>query len=173
MRAVKLGAIAVLSIAGLALVGYATTQLQIAGLNAVSSTSAPELAGIRPLPHLLAPRPAEAPRPESVGDEKRAAEVHAGKATPPAVKSAPSPTAPPAPHEDATLNLRANRTADVYLDDKKLGTTPLESFKTKARTYQVRFDCYDSAGNVIPGENRAVIAKPNEEQLVEFSCPEE
>ncbi len=173
MGAAKLGAIAVLSIAGVALVGYGTTQLQITALNAASAKVGPAIAAIRPLPHVLAPRPIEAPRPDRIEDEKRAPDVTASKTPQPVAKSTPLPTAPATPHDDATLNLRADRPADVYLDDKKLGTTPLESFKTKARTYQVRFDCYDSTGNVIPGENKAVIAKPNEEQLVEYNCPDE
>jgi hypothetical protein len=70
------------------------------------------------------------------------------------------------------LNLRATNTADVYVDGKKVGSSPLLGFKVKAGEHRVRFDCYDAAGNAIAGPMKTVAVKPDEEQDMEFTCPE-
>jgi hypothetical protein len=71
------------------------------------------------------------------------------------------------------LNLRASDTADVYLDGKKLGGSPLLGVKAKVGNHKVRFDCYDAAGNTLTGAAQTVSVKADGETDVEFTCPTE
>jgi len=93
--------------------------------------------------------------------------------------SAPAPASPPRPAPaavaavgDGQLNLRASDTADVYLDGKKLGSSPLVGVKAKAGSHKVRFDCYDAAGNTIAGQVKVITVVANEELDVDYPCPE-
>ncbi len=81
--------------------------------------------------------------------------------------------APPAPVKEGLLNLRASDTADVFLDGKKLGGAPVLGIKTKAGAHRVRFDCFDQGGNAIPGTQRTVNVKADDETDFEFTCPSE
>ena len=117
-------------------------------------------------------------------------EVHvapdAGKAAPDAgnkpapvdagavVRPPPNPLPPPPPRPgagEAELNLRASDTADVFLDGKKIGASPLMGLKVKAGPHKVRFDCYDAAGNTTPGQVQPITLAPDENKIVEFTCP--
>lgn len=89
---------------------------------------------------------------------------------PPAPKPA---AAPPAPAGEGVLNLRASDTADVYLDGKKLGGAPLLGVKAKVGAHKLRFDCYDAAGNTVPGTPQTVTVKLDTETDLEFPCPTE
>lgn len=109
-----------------------------------------------------APKPAD---PEPVAAKPPAP---APVAKPPAPKPAPAA----APAAEGTMNLRASDTADVYVDGKKVGGSPVVGFKSKAGTHRVRFDCYDAAGNAIAGPVKTVTVKADEEQDVDFTCPE-
>jgi hypothetical protein len=71
------------------------------------------------------------------------------------------------------LNLRASDTADVYLDGRKLGGTPLLGVKAKVGNHKLRFDCYDAAGNTVAGPVQTVAVKAEAEVDVEFTCPTE
>ncbi|HEY0880688.1 MAG TPA: hypothetical protein VGD87_04105, partial [Archangium sp.] len=95
---------------------------------------------------------------------------------PVAAKPAPEPVAAkpaPAPPAEGTINLRASDTADVFLDGKKLGGSPLLGVKAKAGPHKVRFDCYDAAGNTVAGTPQTVTVKADAEVDVEFPCPTE
>ena len=70
------------------------------------------------------------------------------------------------------MTLRASDTADVYLDGRKLGSSPVSGVKARAGNHKVRFDCYDAAGNAVAGQVRVVTVAPDEEQEVEYPCPE-
>lgn len=120
------------------------------------------------------PAKAEAAKPEPAKPEVAKAEApkpepKAEAAKPPEPKPAPV-AAPPA---EGMLNLRASDTADVYLDGKKLGGSPLLGVKAKVGNHKVRFDCYDAAGNTVTGAVQTVAVKPDAETEVDFTCPAE
>lgn len=94
-------------------------------------------------------------------------------APPPAPKDAgvARPPPPPQPVGEGLLNLRASDTADVYVDGKKVGGSPIEGLKVRAGTHKVRFDCYDAAGNTTPGAAKSVTVAADGEQSVEYECP--
>lgn len=71
------------------------------------------------------------------------------------------------------MNLRASDTADVYVDGKKVGPSPLPGFKVKVGPHKVRFDCYDSSGNSVKGELQIITVKADEELDVEYTCQTE
>lgn len=60
----------------------------------------------------------------------------------------------------------------MYLDGKKLGSSPLVGVKAKAGNHKVRFDCYDAAGNTVAGQVKVVTVAANEELDVDYPCPE-
>lgn len=96
---------------------------------------------------------------------------------PPAVKDAGvavvpvRPPPPPQPVGEGILNLRASDTADVFVDGKKVGGSPVEGLKVRAGSHKVRFDCYDAAGNTVPGASKTVTVPADGEQSVEYPCP--
>lgn len=128
------------------------------------------------------PKPAE-PKPAEVAaakpPEPKPAEPKPAAANPTAAAPAPVAAKPPepkpaaAPAAEGMMNLRASDTADVYLDGKKLGGSPLLGVKAKAGNHKVRFDCYDAAGNTVAGPVQVVSVKPDAEVEVEFTCPAE
>ncbi|MFT3713901.1 MAG: hypothetical protein QM817_40085 [Archangium sp.] len=132
------------------------------------------------------PKPAE-PKPAEVAAAKPPAENKPPPAEnkPPPAENKPPPAAaanppvaaaPPAPKPAAAeglLNLRASDTADVYLDGKKLGGSPLLGVKARSGNHKVRFDCYDAAGNTVAGPVQVVSVKADAEVDVEFNCPTE
>jgi S1-C subfamily serine protease len=75
-----------------------------------------------------------------------------------------------APRREGSLNLRASDTADVFLDGKKAGGSPLLGIKVKAGKHQIRFDCYDATGNAKPGIVQTVDVAADGEKDVEFEC---
>lgn len=117
-------------------------------------------------PELDAIEPVAAPKTPVV-DEKKEEKKPAAAPAPVVAKPAA------AGGGDGIVNLRASDTADVFLDGKKVGGSPVLGLKVKAGAHKARFDCYDSAGNTIPGALRAVTVVANEEADVEFSCPAE
>ncbi len=125
---------------------------------------APVVAKPVPAPVVAKPAPvAEDPAPVAEKPPEPVAEK-------PAPRPAPVPAAPPA---EGLLNLRASDTADVYLDGKKLGGSPLLGVKARAGNHKVRFDCYDGAGNTMPGAAQTVVVKADSETDIEFACPTE
>ncbi len=108
--------------------------------------------------------------------EPAAAKPEPVAAKPEPVAAKPEPVAakpPPPPPAEGMLNLRASDTADVYLDGKKLGGSPLLGVKAKVGNHKVRFDCYDAAGNTLTGAAQTVSVKADGETDVEFTCPTE
>lgn len=144
-----------------------------ATLAAVAPTPAPAKDDDEPAP--LAKLP-ESPKTEEAPPkvEEKPAPV-AEKPAPVAEKPpAPKPAAPPPPvAADGILNLRATDTADVYLDGKKLGGAPILGVKAKVGAHKLRFDCYDAAGNTVPGSPQTVTVKLDTETDLEFPCPTE
>lgn len=137
------------------------------------------------------PKPAEPKPAEAKPAEPKPAEVAVAKPPPaenkpapvenkppvaaaanPPVAAAPPPAPKPAAAE-GLLNLRASDTADVYLDGKKLGGSPLLGVKARSGNHKVRFDCYDAAGNTVAGPVQVVSVKADAEVDVEFTCPTE
>jgi outer membrane biosynthesis protein TonB len=113
-----------------------------------------------------AAKPADTAKPAVVAAKTPDAAAKPAEAAKPAV-AAPPPVA------DGMLNLRASDTADVYLDGRKLGGSPLLGVKAKAGNHKVRFDCYDAAGNTMTGAAQSVTVKPEAETEVDFTCPAE
>jgi len=133
-----------------------------------SEAKAPEPAK-SPEPVAKAPEPAKSPEPVAKASEPAKKPEPVAKASEPDAR-APPPAAEPV--EEGMLNFRASDTADVYVDGKRVGSSPVLGFKVKAGTHRVRFDCYDAAGNAIAGPVKTVTVKADEEQDVEFTCPE-
>lgn len=123
------------------------------------------------------PEPEKQPEPKQPEPKQPEPKQPEPKQPPPA-KPPEAAARPPVPRPAAQpggeglLNLRASDTADVYVDGKKVGGSPVMGFKAKVGTRRVRFDCYDAAGNAIAGPVRTVTVKVDEEQDVEFTCPE-
>jgi len=156
------------------------------GAVAVAAEKAPEPVAEK-VPDEAAKTPEKAPEPVAAKTPEKAPEPVAAKtpektpepakapvaAAPVAAKPPPVAAAPAAPPAEGLLNLRASDTADVYLDGKKLGGSPLLGVKAKAGNHKVRFDCYDAAGNTMTGAAQTVSVKPDAETDIEFTCPAE
>jgi hypothetical protein len=83
----------------------------------------------------------------------------------------PAQPAPPA-QGDGSLDLAASDTADIYLDGKKIGSSPMRGVKVRAGNHKVRFDCYDAAGNAVTGQVKVVPVVADQELEVTYPCPE-
>lgn len=127
-----------------------------------------------------APAPAAVDAGQPAPVPAPAAKPDAGAAPPPAPPApkpdagapAPRPPAPPPqPVGEGLLNLRASDTADVFVDGKKVGGSPVEGLKVRAGAHKVRFDCYDAAGNTIPGAAKSVTVPADGEESLEYTCP--
>jgi len=123
---------------------------------------------------VAAPKPvvadAGAPRP-AAPDAGAPAPRPAPGSSDAGVRAPPPP--PAAPVGEGVLNLRASDTADVFVDGKKVGGSPIEGLKVRAGTHKVRFDCYDAAGNTIPGTAQSVTVAADAEATVDFTCSPE
>ena len=75
---------------------------------------------------------------------------------------------PPPPID---LELRASDTADVYIDGRKVGGSPVLGHRVKAGKHKVRFDCYDAAGEAQQGVVQTVDVAVEGERDVEYECP--
>ncbi len=129
----------------------------------------PEPVVAKPAPVVAKPAPVvKAPEPVAVKPEPVAV-----KPEPVAPKPEPVAAAPKAAPAEGMLNLRATDTADVYLDGKKLGGSPLMGIKAKVGNHKVRFDCYDAAGNTVAGPIQTIAVKADAEVEVEYPCPVE
>lgn len=149
---------------------------------AAPATPPPETAEVKraPAPAPAAESPPKAPAektpvetakvaPEETAPKAPAASpAPAAAAAPPA--AAPVPKPPPA---EGTLNLRASNNAEVYMDGKKLGASPILGLSARVGNHKVRFDCYDDAGNTVTGAVQIVSVKASTESDVEFTCVEE
>lgn len=141
-------------------------------IGAAAAPKAAEPAAEKPA-EPVAEKPAE---PAAAKPEPVAAKPEPVAAKPEPVAAKPEPVAakpPPPPPAEGMLNLRASDTADVYLDGKKLGGSPLLGVKAKVGNHKVRFDCYDAAGNTLTGAAQTVSVKADGETDVEFTCPTE
>jgi hypothetical protein len=200
MNAAKSAFVAVCALGGVGAVGVGFMESGGAALAApfVRAVSSASVRAYPPMP-VIAHRPAQTPKKpetaEPTGAVKAASAAapspeHASAKPPPAKpESAPatSDAAPKTAHagsaeaagvpskaapREAIVNLTASNTADIFIDGKKVGSSPLLGVKVRPGMHHVRFDCYDAAANVIPGEALEVSAVANEEQNVDFSCPE-
>jgi len=146
----------------------------------------------KPAPEKSRPAPpAEKPAPEKTAEKAPAPAERAppppapakntggSKAPPPekAVASAPSDDAPaaaaPAAATTGVLNLRASDTADVFVDGKKVGSSPLLGLKVKPGKHKVRFDCYLPSGETKAGPTQSHDVAADGEKDVEYECPSE
>ncbi len=157
----------------------------------------PKAAGPKPEPKMEAkaePKPVEKAEPKAaevkppaaaqpkpaVVEAKPAAEP---KPAPAPVAAKPAPAAKPPPSGDAVVpatgggasiglfNLRASDTADVFVDGKKIGGSPVLGYKVKPGKHKVRFDCYDAAGEARPGVSQTYEVATDGEKDVEYDCP--
>lgn len=115
-----------------------------------------------------APKPAEpAPAPKPV------AEPVAAKPEPSAAAIAPKPATPKpaAAPLDAVLHLRASDSADVFVDGKKVGSSPVMGLKVRSGKHRVRFDCVDASGEARPGMPQSVEVPADGELDVPYECP--
>ena len=113
-----------------------------------------------------------APAPAAKPDAGAALPVQPPAAKPDAGAAAPRPAPPPPqPVGEGLLNLRATDTADVFVDGKKVGGSPVEGLKVRAGAHKVRFDCYDAAGNTVPGAAKSVTVAADGEESLEYTCP--
>jgi hypothetical protein len=126
-------------------------------------------------------KPADAKAADAKAADAKPADAKPADAKPADAKPADAkPSAkPPGPAVAAAatggeglLNLRASDTAEVYLDGKKLSPgSPILGYKVKAGKHKVRFDCFDAAGNTIPGSAKTVEVAADGEQDIDFECP--
>jgi hypothetical protein len=176
------------ALAGMAAVAFAVMEVPQAlpvappTLGVVAVRAFPKGAGLVAAPTpTAAPTPDEDPEPmkriepRDAGVKAAAAEVDAGaKAVPVVANQAKADAgvkaAPAAPVGDGTLNLQASDTADVYVDGRKVGASPVMGLKVKAGTHKVRFDCYDEAGNAVTGTVKPITLNTDEEQEVTWTC---
>jgi PEGA domain len=177
VRLVTLIASVVLTIVGFSVIGYGVAQapaerpLSVPAFASVSLRALPTLLGA-----LSAPPPAKATAPtaKAPAEDTTKAAVDPNKtakaAAPAKANPAPAPVAA-APAGEGTMTLQASDTADVYLDGKKLGSSP-QTVKSKAGTHRVRFDCYDAAGNTVTGAVKTVTLAADQELEVPFQCPD-
>lgn len=197
MSAGKWIVVFILSIAGVGGLGFGILESKAP---VASPARGPLAVNLRPMSVAVAATPAPAAAPVAAKQEApKAVEVKAQPAaepsTPPAkpeVKKAegakPEAVKPEAPKSDkpkaaeaqppkpvaeGQVNFRASDTADVFVDGKKLGGTPLLGVKVKTGNHKVRFDCYDAAGNAAPGSVMVVTVEADSEQDVDFDCPGE
>lgn len=125
-------------------------------------------AGVAPAPAPVvvdAGVPAKAPAPAPVV-------VDAGVKAPAPVPVKAPEVAPVAAAEGA-MDLTASEAADVFVDNRKVGSAPVMGLKVRAGNHKVRFDCYDAAGNTTPGQAQVVAVTADETASVEFTCPKE
>jgi len=137
----------------------------------------------------------EALKPVPVADEKPVAEVKPAEPKPVVAEVKPAfapvaakpPPPKPAANPDAVvpatgggtavvygqLNLRASDTADVFVDGKKVGGSPVLGHKVKPGKHKVRFDCYDASGESRPGVSQTYEVIADAEKDVEYDCPTE
>ncbi|MDP1921474.1 MAG: hypothetical protein Q8L14_34860 [Myxococcales bacterium] len=191
-KSVFIGLVALLGLGALALGVFGGLGLSASGPLPPVTVREIEL---RPFPSARAPL-AAVPNAVDGGAEAPAAAVDAGSPAPaPAVvdagvvKPPPPPPAtkpdagapavvrppppPPQPVGEGLLNLRSSDTADVFVDGKKVGGSPIEGLKVRAGAHKIRFDCYDAAGNTVPGTAKSVTVAADAEESVEFTCPVE
>lgn len=125
-------------------------------------------------PKLAEPKPAE-PKPAVEPRVGVAAAPVAAK--PPAEKKAPPTGVGPTPATggggvtDGSISLRASDTADVYIDGRKVGSSPVLGHRVKAGKHKIRFDCYDATGESKPGIVQTVDVTVDGEKDVEYECP--
>lgn len=134
-----------------------------------------------PKPAEVKPPPVAQPKP-AVVEAKPAAEP---KPAPAPVAAKPPPAARPpsegvtpatgggAPAAVGQFNLRASDTADVFVDGKKVGGSPVLGHKVKPGKHKVRFDCYDASGEARPGVTQTHEVAADGEKDVEYDCPTE
>ncbi len=134
----------------------------------------PEPEAVKPEPVAAKPQPVVVAKPAPVA---KPPEPKPEPKAEPVVKAEPAPRPEPVAAKpaaaDGLINLRATDTADVYLDGKKLGGSPLLGVKAKIGNHKVRFDCYDAAGNTIAGPVQTIAVKGDGEVDVEYPCPVE
>jgi len=138
-------------------------------------------------------KPAEAKPAEAKPAEAKPAEAKPAEAKPPPaepkpapapIAARPAPSRPPPSNEAAVaatgggaamgqFNLRASDTADVYVDGKKVGGSPVLGHKVKPGKHKVRFDCYDASGEARPGVSQTYDVAAEGEKDVEYDCPTE
>lgn len=123
-----------------------------------------------------AAKPAE-PKPAAVaGAAARPAPAAPAEAKPEAVAAKPAaePAAPAAGGStDAILQLRASDTADVFVDGKKVGQSPVLGVKVKPGKHKIRFDCYEASGATTKGPEKVIDVRALEEKDVEYECTAE
>ena len=140
----------------------------------------PEPVAVKPPePAAKPPEPVAAKTPAPVAKPPAPAAKPPAPKPEPVAKAEPEPAPKPEPVAakpaavEGLINLRATDTADVYLDGKKLGGSPLLGIKAKVGNHKVRFDCYDAAGNTVAGPVQVIAVKADGEVDVEYPCPVE
>ncbi|MFT3840149.1 MAG: hypothetical protein QM723_24385 [Myxococcaceae bacterium] len=129
-----------------------------------------------PPPEKAAPEKAPAPAPEKAAAAPPPPAPAKAPAKAPAEKAAAAPAPAeaadsPAPAALGIMNLRASDTADVYVDGKKVGGSPLKGFKVKPGKHKVRFDCYQASGETKPGTTQSYDVAADAERDIDYECP--
>ena len=70
-----------------------------------------------------------------------------------------------------SVNLRASDTADVFIDGRKIGGSPILGHRVKAGKHKVRFDCYDATGEALQGVSLTIDVPADGEKDLEYDCP--
>lgn len=116
------------------------------------------------------PKPAAAPKP---AEAAAAAPGAAAKPPAPAAEKKPgAPEAAPAADTAAIVSFSSD-TADVFVDGKKIGASPVLNQKLKPGKHKVRFDCRDALGKTVKGPEMMIEVQALEEREVDFECGQE
>jgi hypothetical protein len=175
VSAVKWVISAVCGLGGLAAIGWAVLQAPPARAAAERTTARP--LELRPFPTMTSGAPTGPPVTEPAGAAQAEAALDAGAAGPgpvavPAGKPDAGVRVGPPVIGDGTLTLTASATADLYLDGKRIGSSPMQGVKVRSGPHKVRFDCYDAAGNAVTGQVKLVTVVADQELAVTYPCPD-
>ena len=132
----------------------------------------PKVAEPRPTsPAAAAARPPADPKPVADPKAKPGDAKPAGLAKTAAPKADKAATGGASGVTDGSLSLRASDTADVYIDGRKVGGSPVLGHRVKAGKHKIRFDCYDASGEAHQGTVQTVEVAVDGERDVEYECP--
>jgi hypothetical protein len=113
--------------------------------------------------------PAAAAPPVAVAAAKPAPAPAAAPAAAAPKAGAPKAAAPKLADDAGALNLKSDAPADVYVDGKKVGKTPLVGYRVNPGNYKVRFDCQTEGGKV-QGTAKPVNVPPYSDVDVDHEC---
>ncbi|MHB8875882.1 MAG: PEGA domain-containing protein [Myxococcaceae bacterium] len=131
-----------------------------------AAAAPPPVAIVAPKPAAAAPAVVPAASPAAPKAAVVPAVAVAPAAAPPA---APKPAVKKLADDAGALNLKSDYPADVFVDGRKVGKTPLVGYRVNAGNYKVRFDCVVD-GTKVPGTAKSVNVPSYSDVDVDHEC---